>query len=278
MTHPVRRRTPSSLAAALVLAAAPGAACAVEPLDTFSVSVGSYITRFDTRLRADGEALGGTSIDLSRDLGVDSDVALGFARVTWRPFERHEIGLSYFGNSMDAERKLEREIVFEDSVYLASATVRGRYDLDSLEGYYTWWGFLSENWALGPRLGVTWYRLALGLELKADVNGDPVVDGTLEDSVNADLPAPTLGAAWRWTPAENWRIVADAGWFSTEINDIDGNVTYARGGVEWYPWPRVGVMLDYTFSDIDARTARDAFTGHLELRNSGLRMGLVYRF
>lgn len=277
MTHPVRCRN-TLLAVAAILATAPGAAAAIEPLDTFSVSLGGYVTRFDTRIRADGEALGGTSIDLSRDLGVDSDDMIGFASVTWRPFERHEIGLAYFSNDVSGERKLQRDIVFEDNVYAASATVRGRYDLDAVEAYYTWWGFLNENWALGPRLGVTWYRIELGLELEADINGNPVVDGTLENSVGADLPAPTLGAAWRWTPAEDWRIVADAGWFSTKINNIDGNVTYARAGVEWHPWPRVGLMLDYTLSDIDARTDRDAFRGHLELRNSGLRMGVLYRF
>ncbi|WP_372017259.1 hypothetical protein [Pseudoxanthomonas sp. 10H] len=269
-------RTKRLLLAALAIP--PGTAAAIEPLDTFSASVGGYVTRFDTRVRVDGDALGGTSIDLSKDLGLDADDMIGFARLTWRPFDRHEVGLSYFRNAVEADRRLERDIVFDDNVYAAAATVRGHYDVDAVEAYYTWWGFSQRNWALGPRLGVTWYRIELGLELEADVNGDPVAGGTLEDSVSADLPAPTLGAAWRWTPAEDWRVSADAGWFSTEINDIDGDVIYARAGVEWHPWARVGLMLDYTLSDIDARTEREAFTGRLQMRNSGLRVGVLYRF
>ena len=269
-------RTKCLLLAALSLV--PGAARAIEPLDTFSVSLGGYVTRFDTRVRVDGEALGGTRIDLSKDLGLDADDMIGFASMTWRPFARHEVGVSYFGNTVDADHRLQRDIVFDDKVYAASATVHGHYGVDAVEAYYTWWGFLQEDWALGPRLGVTWYRIELGLELEADINGEPVADGTLEDSVDADLPAPTIGVAWRWTPAEDWRVVADAGWFSTRINDIDGNVTYARAGVEWHPWARVGLLLDYTLSDIDARTERKAFTGQLQLRNSGLRMGVLYRF
>ncbi|MBO9718071.1 MAG: hypothetical protein J7507_15035 [Pseudoxanthomonas sp.] len=261
-----------------VVSLTPGVAAAVEPLDTFSVSLGGYVTRFDTRVRVDGQTLGGTSIDLSKDLGLDPDDMIGFAGLTWRPFERHEVGLAYFRNEVEADRRLQRDIVFDDIVYAASATVRGHYGIDAVEAYYTWWGFLEENWALGPRLGVTWYRVELGLELEADVDGEPVADGTLDDTVKADLPAPTLGAAWRWTPAEDWRIVADAGWFSTEINRIDATVTYARAGVEWHPWARVGLILDYTLSDIDARTEREAFTGQLQLRNSGLRMGVLYRF
>ena len=55
-------------------------------------------------------------------------------------------------------------------------------------------------------------------------------------------------------------------------------MTYARAGVEWYPRERFGLLLDYTLSNIDARTDRDAFTGRLELRNTGMRLGAIYRF
>ena len=89
MGRSVRRLTGLSAVAA-VLAAIPAAAAAVEPLDTFSVSIGGYVTRFDTRVRADGELFGGTTIDLSRDLGLDKDDMIGFLGVSWRPFARHE--------------------------------------------------------------------------------------------------------------------------------------------------------------------------------------------
>ena len=113
-------RTKCLLLAALSLV--PGAARAIEPLDTFSVSLGGYVTRFDTRVRVDGEALGGTRIDLSKDLGLDADDMIGFASMTWRPFARHEVGVSYFGNTVDADHRLQRDIVFDDKVYAASAT------------------------------------------------------------------------------------------------------------------------------------------------------------
>lgn len=261
-----------------LLAGAPGVAAAVEPLDTVNFSIGSYLTRFDTELRADGRFTNGTSIDLRRDLGLDPNDTIAFARLSWRPFDRHEFGLSYFGTDVAVERRLQHDIVFEDHVYEASATVRASYDLDSLEAYYVWWAFSSENWALGPRLGVTVYQIELGLDLTLDVNGNPVGSGGLKDSFNGDLPAPTIGASWRWTPAEDWRIAADAGWLSTEINNIDGTVGYARLGVEWHPWQHAGLMLDYNVMDIRASTERRHFTGHLDMRNSGLRLGLIVRY
>ena len=74
------RHTRQSLASALALLLLPGAAAAVEPLDTVSFSVGSYVSRFDTRIRADGQILDGTTVDLSRDLGLDPEDLLAFAR------------------------------------------------------------------------------------------------------------------------------------------------------------------------------------------------------
>lgn len=260
------------------LATAPGVAAAVEPLDTFNFSVGTYVSRLDTQVRADGEITGGTSVDLRRDLGLDVDGSIAFARLSWRPFARHEFGVSYFSDGMDSEHRLERDIDFEDHVYRAAATVRAEYDVDAIEAWYTWWAFSSANWALGPRLGVTWYRIGLGLSLQLDVDGNPVGSGGLEDTFHGDLPAPTLGASWRWTPAEDWRIAADAGWLSTEINNIEGTVGYARLGLEWHPWQHAGLMLDYQYTDLRASTERQHFTGHLEMRDEGLRFGVVVRY
>ena len=90
-------------------------------------------------------------------------------------------------------------------------------------------------------------------------------------------PAPTLGLGWRWTPAQDWRISADAGWLSTEINGIDGTVTYARVGAEWHRWKHVGLLLEYNYTDISASTERNHFTGNLDMRDSGLRLGVVFR-
>lgn len=262
--------------AALLAVSAPAAA--VEPLDTFSVRLGGYINRFDTQVRADGETRPGTVIDLEGDLNLDPEDTLGFAALTWRPFQRHEFGFSYFRDSSSSDHQLERDIVFEGNVYEASATVRAGYDLDVYDLYYVWWGVTRENWALGPRLGLIWYQFDLDIGLRLDVDGNPVGEGSLDGSASADLPAPAIGVSWRWTPAEDWRLLAELGYFSTNINDIDGDVAYGRFGVEWHPWERVGLMLDYTHSHIDLEVEKDNFNGGLDFKNSGVRLGVVYRF
>lgn len=253
------------------------AAGAAEPLDKFSVRAGGYLSTFDTQVRADGESSSGSEIDLHRDLGLDENDALAYAGFTWRPWEKHELGLSYYGKSSDKTKVLERELEFDGQVYEASATVKARFDVDAYEAYYVWWAASNERWALGPRLGLVWYSADLSIDLKADAEGEQV-GGSVAGDVSADLPAPTIGGAWRWSPAEDWRISADAGYFAAEFNDIDADVTFGRAGVEWLPWERVGFSLDYVISRIQADANKDNFNGRFDFVDSGIRLGVVYRF
>ncbi len=252
-------------------------AAAVEPLDTFNIRVGGYISKFDTELSANGETSRGTRIDLHRDLGLDQDNVIAFVGANWRPFEHHEFGFAYYQDSVDATRQLQREISFDGTVYQANATVRTDYDLDAYELNYVWWAASHERWALGPRLGLIWYKIGLSIDMELDANGNQV-GGTVGDSVSADLPSLNIGGSWRWTPADDWRVSAEAGYFQADINDIDADITFGRIGVEWYPWDQFGFSLDYTINHIDASVNKSRYNGDFDFTDDGLRLGAVYRF
>lgn len=250
---------------------------AAEPLDTFSVRVGGYISTFDTEVRADGETDSGTTIDLERDLGLDEDAVIGYVAVAWRPWENHEFALAYYGNKTDETKQLSRDIEFDGTVYEASATVRSEFDVTAYEAYYVWWAASHESWALGPRAGLVWYSADLSIDVEIEADGEQA-GGTVNRGISADLPAPTIGAAWRWSPSEDWRISADAGYFAADFNDVDADVLFGRAGVEWFPWDRVGFTLDYVVSRIEADARKSSFNGQFDFVDSGIRFGAVYRF
>jgi hypothetical protein len=131
---------------------------------------------------------------------------------------------------------------------------------------------------LGPRLGLVWYSVDLKLDLRIDANGNPVGGGSVSSDTSADLPAPTIGGSWRWTPSEDWRISADGGYFSADIGDVDGDVWFGRVGVEWFPWERSGFSLDYVISQINLDADTSNFDGNFDFTDSGVRLGYVYRF
>lgn len=268
----------TALLAAALLASASLECRAVEPLDTFSARIGGYVTNFDTKVRADGETDRGTEVDLSRDLGLDDSNTIALVAVTWRPWDRHEFGFAYYTDDADATRRITRTIEFDGTRYEANSILRAKVDLDSYEAYYVYWAADKENWALGPRVGLIWYKLALDVSLQVDSAGNRI-DGAISESVDADLPAPTIGGSWRWAPGQgDWRFSADVGYFTADVNDIDASVTYGRIGTEWFPWERAGFSLDYTARKIDADANKTSFEGNLDFIDSGIRLGFVYRF
>jgi len=250
---------------------------AVEPLDTFSFRIGGYITDFDTQVRADGETDNGTEVDLQRDLGLDKSNTVANIGATWRPFDNHEFGLSYYQDDAAATRRISRTIEFDGTQYEAESTVRAEIDLSAYDLYYVWWAANNERWALGPRFGLVWYKMELGLSMEIDSQGNRI-DGAISESVDADLPAPSIGGSWRWAPVDQWRFSADVGYFSADVNDIDADITFGRIGAEWFPWERAGFSLDYTRRKISADAEASDFVGNLEFVDSGLRLGFVYRF
>ena len=262
-----------------LLAVAPLHAQEITPLDTVSFRIGGYITSWDTKVRADGQTSRGTEVDFDRDFGLDDSATIGYVGVTWRPWEKHEFGLTYYQNDGDATRTITRDITFQDTTYRTNSIVSADVGIDAYEAYYVWWAGSKENWALGPRVGLIWYRMDVALALQVDASGT-AFGGAVREEASADLPSLTIGGAWRWTPGGHgqWRIGADAGYFQANVDNVDANVTFGRIGVEWFPWERSGFSLDYTVSKINADAEKSDFFGNVDFIDSGLKLGYVYRW
>lgn len=253
------------------------AARAVEPLDAFSFRIGAYIDTFDTQVRADGTTARGTEIDLHRDLNVDNSSAVGIVGLTWRPWERHEFGFGYFQNDGSATRMITRDLEFQGTDFQTNSTVRTDVSLDAYQFYYTWWAAANERWALGPSVGMTWYRVDITLDMLLDANGNSV-NGNVRGEATTDLPALTVGGSWRWVPADDWRLSADVGYFSANIQNLNASVTYGRFGVEWFPWQNSGFSLDYTRRKLSGDVSKTDFNGNIDFVDSGVRLGYIYRW
>jgi hypothetical protein len=252
---------------------------AVTPLDVFSARLGGYITQFNTEVRADGQTQRGNTVDLDKDLGVGGGNAIAYVGATWRPWDNHEFGLGYYQDDASADRQIRRDFEFNGDLYQSNTTVHTERALDTYEAYYVWWAANNPTWTLGPRVGLVWYRFDLTLERTRDALGNPVTT-TLRDEISADLPVPTLGGSWRFVPGgdTNWRFGADAGWFSLNSSGLSGDVYFGRVGAEWFPWEGWGFSLDYTSRRVKVDADKSSFTGNFNFRDSGIRLGVVYRF
>ncbi len=251
------------------------AQAALPALDRVSVTLALAVPDSNTTIFFDS-TVGNEPVDFEKDLGLQSNNVVASFGGTWRPWDNHQFSLTYYNSSGDNTKSLADPIEWNGVEY--DGTVRLKTDMDSFDASYIWWVKNEETWALGPRIGLNYIAFESEIDLLIDADGNPVVDGSYRSEGNTDIPAPTIGAAWRWVPAEDWRIHVDAGYISATVGDFDGSATVVSGGVEWFPWENWGFSMNVTRLDIDVDTDQIDFNGDVSLTQSNYSLGVTYRF
>lgn len=162
----------------------------------FGISAGGYLGDFATKLEVDPhvEGVQGTTIDLEKNLGLDSHHTLSRFELQWRPFRRHEIEASYVRTQRTGLRTIDRSIVFEDTTFPVQAAVHSTFDIDFLEVKYAYWLRQTERGGLAANIGVTRLNVNGTLLVRNNTN-DTVV---LDEGAGAKFPVPAFGAEGRY--------------------------------------------------------------------------------
>lgn len=246
-------------------------------LDRASLEIGLGANELGGNVAVDGSAgVAGTDIDLGRDLDVGGHDRGQLFAASWSPWERHEFGarVQRFGRS--GERTINREIVFDDEVFVINSRVEGAIDLDLWSLDYTGWVIAQERRALGLSVGALQYRLGLSLAARNLPGG--AQPAPVEAEVKEDLPVLVLGAEYREQLGEDWRLVLRGSVFQADINRIDGTVYTFDGGVEYAVGTHATLALRYAATRLDARTRRDELSGRLRQDLEGLQGALIWRW
>jgi len=265
----------SAFISVLALAIPFSVSARITPLDKASFTLAVAIPDNSTEIDFNTN-IGDVPVDFSRDLGLETDNIIAVASGTWRPWDNHQFGLAYFNNSDSNSRSLANPIEWNGVAY--DGTVKAGLDIATYDFSYIWWGLNRENYALGPSIRLSYITVDTKIDLTVDADGNPVADGSYRQSGNTDIPAPTLGAAWRWVPADNWRINLEAGYMQASISDFDGSALVASGGVAWFPRDHWGFSLNAVYMDFDVDTANTDFSGDLNIRQANYNFGITYRF
>ena len=259
----------------LAAAALPSLAGAVPVLDTFSVQAGAYAYTLDGSVRVDGSAGAGSKLDFSRDLGIDSGRHVGTLALSWRPFERHEFGFSYFGDAVSGARSASTAFRFLGREYPAGVELHSRVHYDVYGLSYTWWGWVDGQSALGIVGGILDYEYGVRLRGSAEAGTNAV---SFDVEVNAHALAAALGLTWRRVLNEHVRIFAGAGGLKAELDGVDQWVWSANLGVEYLPWENFGFRAQYSgnrlYTEIDERL----FKGEARFAFAGLQVLAIARF
>jgi len=258
------------LAVALAATGMAGAASAAgpspsRPLDDWSLSLGGFHTTSDTTLWAQGEsgdyrANGG--INLERDLGLDRRQPVTQARLDLLVGEHHGFGLEYFAFQRGNTVRLARDIDYEGRTYAAAAELRGRFEYDFASAAWRWWAGQGDT-VVGLGLGIAHYRVQTLFEGEASIDG-VAVDGRAVSDDRALAPLLTLG--WRHAVDERLRLYAEISGVAKNGGRLNGHIVDTALGLEWFPFERVGLALEYGGTQIRLNRQRRDEDGRLDAR------------
>ena len=240
-----------------------------ELFPTFTLAGGGYLGDFGTKIRVDPhiEGLQGTTIDLEKNLGLESSRTLTRLGMQWRPFQRHELELSYFSTKREGRRVIDRQIVYEDTTFPIQADVRSKFDIDFWEATYTYWARQTERDGIGINLGVTGMRF--DGELSVRRNADNTV--LLSQTAKTDVPVPVIGLEGRWLLTD--RVIATgrgAVLPQVSIKDYTGSAYVGKFSLEYRLARRIGLGAAYNYFNLNGLAEKKNFHADLGMTVSGV--------
>ena len=225
-----------------LLIAVPAVADISPALDRASISLGAFHAdptfnaSANTRYgRLDSGDLESNSVTMPR---LKADLVL---------FDGQGLSFDYYRYRTDYAKAFSRDFNANATSVTTSATGNLDLKLDFAKLAYKWW-LGSGNTTLGLGAGAAYYRINLGGNAAATVNG---AAGNFSDSYTNSAVAPLLEMGLRHAINPDLRLFADASGMRKNGGRLHGKIYNAALGLEWFPVKNIGLVLDYGVSHID---------------------------
>jgi hypothetical protein len=246
----IRTVTLIATSGAILMMATPALAELSPALDRVSVSVGAFQAepKINASLITSYGTLGTGDISLGKETmpRIKADVMI---------FDNQGLSFDYY----QFKHSYTGAISNNTSVFGTGVTTAAYANLDLKMDFaklsYKWW-LGSSNTVLGLGAGAAYYKLDMSAIATASINNMTASrSGTYSD----DAIAPLLEVALRHSVNPEFRLFAKAAGVKKSSGRMHGDIYNAAVGMEWFPVKNVGMVLDYSMSQIDI--TRDATYG-----------------
>ena len=232
----------------------------------FSLSLGVFITdrASDTQIGVSGDSTSGTSVDLEKDLGLDTSDTVFRIDGYYRFNDKHRIDFSAFDLSRTSNKVIDTEIDWNGNIYPVNTTVNGKFDLNIYKLAYTWSFMRRDKGYLGLTGGL--YVADIGTRLSATGIGD-------RDGGSITAPLPVVGLRGEYQMSDKWTFRASAEFFGLEYEQFDGSLTDLYAGIDYQLFDHAAIGLGVNSVTIDVGIEDNGLNGNLDWRYDG---GLIF--
>ena len=227
-------------------------------------------------IRVDGANGEGTDVD-SDVLGLSKERVQPRVSVRWRPGHKHELELGYQFARRDAEKTLDREVIFNDSTYDVGSNIKTNFRTDQAFLTYRYALKAAERSQLGLGLGIGLLPFKFAIDALSTVNSNEVTSTGEKTFLG---PTASIGAYGRWLLGERWYVESDLRGITIKIDRLHASVVEANLAGRYFLSPKFAADLGYGISSIrlsvDPRDSGKGFTGKIKYPLQHVRLGLVF--
>ncbi len=250
---------------ALLFLEIPTAMAQTDDDTNFSLSLGVFFTDRNNTTRVDGTGgMEGTPVDLEGDLGLNRSDSVFRIDGYYRFNRKHRLDFSAFDLSRSATKVIEKDIDWNDTLFLIDTTIDSDFDLAIYKIAYTWSFMRKDKGYLGLTAGL--YIADFGVRLEAEASG------ALESS-GVTAPLPVIGLRGQYDFTEKLTFRASAELFALEYEDYSGSLYDIYAGLDYQFFKHVAIGIGINAVKLDIGISKDRFDGDIDWRYDG---GLVF--
>src|SRR5262245_33180700 len=247
--------------------------------DKFQLNLSVTGVILNSDIRIDGADGTGTDIDVEDDLGMEKTKIQPRVALRWRPGRRHELEGGYQWARRDANKTLERDIEFGDSLYNVGADIHSKFNTDLAFLTYRFAFMAKERTQIGAALGLGVLFLDVGVEALG--TGSSARSFNVEKKVKG--PLGSLGLYGRFLAGDSWQFEADARALKISIDRFHPRVLEVGGAARYYFSQKFATELGYAASGIkvvvDPKTfengSQGIVSGEIKYSLQSVRLGVV---
>ena len=215
--------------------------------DRIRLSLGGYFPKFDSELQISDDQGDGTRVNLEDDLGLDDSANSIRVEGHYRFSAKHRLMYSFFDMSRDATKVITRDLIIDDKVYTAGATVTSDFSMQFFRLLYGYSFYQTDKIDIAFSAGV--------VGLKADTQLDSDLIATEKNDEFLPLPVFGFRTIYAFKPDLSFRVGID--YFEINEGDVEAQVIDWNLAVEYNIWKRIGVGLSYGSFSVEGENTED---------------------
>lgn len=243
--------------------------------DKHTLSIGGTRQATEITLSATSENFSPSPLTLD-DLGVPRRDTSYFVDYRYRLKPRWSIFAGAYAFSGSGENVSSRDFNFDGVEFTTDTTVRASLDIDAYMVDVLYRVYHSET--LEVLVGGGIHALDFGVALSGSVQVNEDVFEARSSGATLLAPVPNIRTSATWVLGERFALNAVGGWLSADVDEYEGDFTYAHIRGFYYFSEHFGASLGYQLTDIDVRQTRTRSVIDVNAHLDGPTFTLTYSF